>query len=112
MKHNLEKQSHFLCETSSWILTCIFGNLVPPNSSYSPFFIPDALLTSTVLLSQHLAPPDFLRGTEMSWVISVVWVRPGPGKRRDNKGARIYGTRRMPQRVLRQGFPVPKAHPA
>lgn len=67
MKHNLEKQSHFLCETSSWILTCIFGNLVPPNSSYSPFFIPDALLTSTVLLSQHLAPPDFLRGTEMSW---------------------------------------------
>lgn len=63
MKRNILRQSH-LCETSAWVLTRIFGKLGPPDSSYGPFLIPDALLTSTVLLSQHLAPPDFLRGTE------------------------------------------------
>lgn len=63
MKRNTVRQS-YLCETGVGILTCIYGNPGPPNSSYVPFLIPDALLISTMLLSQQLAPPDFLRGTE------------------------------------------------
>lgn len=61
VKHSLEKKSHFLCETSPRIFTCIFGNLEPSNYSCSLFLIPDALLTSVVL------PSDFLGGTEVSW---------------------------------------------